>query len=343
MARSFYIKESELDNYQVKVINRKTESSFIVRGCAGSGKSILALWKVKQIQEQELGSYYFIVFTKSLRQYMKDGIDTIGLNNNCVVYFEQWKKMGCPSADYIIVDEAQDFTEENILLFKSKANTALMLYGDSNQQIFSFKKPVPISMEEIIHITKFKDEKLVFNHRLPKKIARVAELIGEDVEDLSFVCTEEGTELPKILSFNNNDEQYDEIVKIIKARQFEDVGILLPNNAAVKEAYNKLKSKLDVECAYWIDFGDNIDNLDFTTNKPKITTYYRSKGLQFEAVFIPRCDVEDEDKRSPLYVALTRSYQSLFILHNNNLSSFFDEVSPDLYETSLISQASRRL
>lgn len=43
--RSFYVKDSELDDYQVKVINKKTDNSYIVKGCAGSGKSILALWR----------------------------------------------------------------------------------------------------------------------------------------------------------------------------------------------------------------------------------------------------------------------------------------------------------
>ncbi|MFM2010190.1 MAG: hypothetical protein RLZZ479_581 [Bacteroidota bacterium] len=42
--RSFYVKDSELDDYQVKVINKKTDNSYIVKGCAGSGKSI-RIWK----------------------------------------------------------------------------------------------------------------------------------------------------------------------------------------------------------------------------------------------------------------------------------------------------------
>ena len=46
--RSFYVKDSELDDYQVKVINKKTDNSYIVKGCAGSGKSILALWKANK-------------------------------------------------------------------------------------------------------------------------------------------------------------------------------------------------------------------------------------------------------------------------------------------------------
>jgi len=83
--RSFYVKDSELDDYQVKVINKKTDNSYIVKGCAGSGKSILALWKAKQIQEEHKGSYLYIVKTKALRQYMNDGIQQVGLAERNVV------------------------------------------------------------------------------------------------------------------------------------------------------------------------------------------------------------------------------------------------------------------
>lgn len=137
--RSFYVKDSELDDYQVKVINKKTDSSYIVKGCAGSGKSILALWKAKQIQDQNKGSYLYIVFTKALMQYMADGIQQVGISQRNVDYHWHWVNIaGCPSADYIIVDEAQDFSREDIELFRSKARKALLLYGDSAQQLYEF-------------------------------------------------------------------------------------------------------------------------------------------------------------------------------------------------------------
>ena len=115
--RSFYVKDSELDDYQVKVINKKTDNSYIVKGCAGSGKSILALWKAKQIQDERKGSYLYVVYTKALRQYMSDGIKQVGLRESNVANFDAcfqwgrddngkfergaWKK---GSYDYIIVD-----------------------------------------------------------------------------------------------------------------------------------------------------------------------------------------------------------------------------------------------
>ncbi|WP_430812845.1 MULTISPECIES: ATP-binding domain-containing protein [unclassified Carboxylicivirga] len=339
MPRSFYIQEAELDDFQTRVINRRTDNSFIVKGCAGSGKSILALWKVKQIQEEGRGSFYFILFTKTLKQYMRDAIVSLNLNNDNVMHYERWKRLGCPSADYLIVDEAQDFAECQVKEFTNSANRALILYGDSAQQIYTFRDPKPITMEDIAYITRLKDEQLVWNYRLPKKVARLAEYLSEVHDDLEGRCKLEGTEKPKILRYNTLHEQFDAIIQIVRNRNYDDVGIFLQNNQEVENAKNYFQEKgFPVEAK----FRNNMD-LDFSNDLPKLTTYHSSKGLQFEAVFMPDCKTEYDDARSSLYVATTRTYQSLFIMHSGNLSSFFDEVPNNLYETSLTSQSSRRL
>lgn len=331
--RSFYVKDSELDDYQVKVINKKTDNSYIVKGCAGSGKSILALWKAKQIQDEHRGSYMYIVFTKALMQYMADGIKEVGISQRNVDYHWHWvNRAGCPSADYIIVDEAQDFSKEDIELFKSKARKALLLYGDSAQQLYTFiQDKKTVSMEDIQYFTKFPVEQLVFNHRLPKKIARVAQYINSENDELEERCTVEGTEKPKILEYPTVEKQYDAIKELIQNKNMEDVGILFRQNDEVEEAYNYFQEHgLNVEAK----FGKHMD-LDFTSDNPKLMTYHSSKGLQFENVFLPDCTVEDDENRNPLYVAVTRTYQSLYILHSGNLSSLFDDVPRDLYDTSL--------
>lgn len=330
--RSFYVKDSELDDYQVKIINKRTDNSFIIKGCAGSGKSILALWKAKQIQNEGRGSYQFIVFTKALMQYMSDGVRQVGINVNNVDYHWNWERNGCPASDYIIVDEAQDFSKEDILKFKSKARKALLLYGDSAQQLYKFLDDKrTVSMEEIAVITGFQTEQLVFNHRLPKKVARLAEYISSTNDDLEGRCKVEGVEKPKILKYDTFESQLDAIAEIISNRNFEDVGIFFRNNNDVERAYNYLKRKgLNVEAK----FHRHID-LNFNSDNPKLLTYHSSKGLQFEAVFLPECTCSDNDDRNPLYVALTRTYQSLYIMHSGNLSDFFDPVPRELYETSL--------
>ena len=346
--RSFYVKDSELDDYQVKVINKKTDNSYIVKGCAGSGKSILALWKAKQIQEQNKGSYLYIVYTKALRQYMSDGIKQVGLRESNVANFDacfswsrndsgdlergMWKK---GSFDYIIVDEAQDFSKEDIELLKSKAIKALLVYGDTAQQLYKFlKDKKTVSMEDIQYFTKYPVEQLVFNHRLPKKIARVAQYLNSESDELEERCTEEGTEKPKILRYSSKAEQFEAIASLIKNKGMEDVGILFYKNKDVDEAYDYLTEHgIQVEAKSY----RHKEELDFTSDNPKLMTYHSSKGLQFENVFIPECTVTGPDDRNPLYVAVTRTYRALYIMHSGNLSSFFDEVPTSLYDTSLTS------
>lgn len=341
--KSFFINEAEADDYQVRIISKRVNQSYIVRGCAGSGKSILALWKVKQIQEESKGSFYFIVYTLTLKQYMKDGITATGLRDDKVMHFEQWLRLPNRNADYIIVDEAQDFTEEQIMMFKNSARVATWLYGDSAQQIYGWRTPPPVKMEDIITLTRFQDEKLVFNHRLPKKIARFAEFIPEDTVELELVCKNEGTEKPKLLSYPTLDAQLDAIIQIIKNRNFEDVGIFLPNNEDVKRISEYLTKKgLNNEVKYSIG-RNTVNTLNFNSDNPKITTYHSAKGLQFEAVFIPACNTSDKDKRNALYVAITRTYQSLYMLYSGNYSTFFDDIPTSLYDTSLTVQTGERL
>lgn len=345
--RNFYIKESELDNYQVKVIQRRTDNSFIVKGCAGSGKSILALWKVKQIHEEKRGTYLFIVKTIALSQYMRDGISQIGIPPQNIVTFNKcfswnkdengkwidqgWKK---GSVDYIVVDEAQDFSEKSIKLLKEKANKALILYGDSAQQLYDFIKDAkPISIEDMAYIMKLPMEQLVFNHRLPKKIARLAEKVNCENDDLETRCIEEGIELPKIYKYSNINEQLDAIIEIIKNRDFLDVGILFRKKTDVAHAYNYLSNKGFVVEAT-IEGGSN-NVLNFNTTNPKLMNYHNSKGLQFEAVFLPECSDSSSDGRNALYVAITRSYQSLYIMHSGNLSLWLKNTDENLYESTI--------
>ncbi|MBR5777322.1 MAG: ATP-binding domain-containing protein [Bacteroidales bacterium] len=339
--RSFFVQESQMDNYQYIIIN-STASSLVVKGCAGSGKSILALWKAKQIQDNNRGSFLFIVKMNSLKQYMHDGISQIGIDetnvetfNKCFYFSKQdgefirgnWKK---GHFDYILVDEAQDLSIEDIQLLRSKANN-VFFYGDSAQQLL----PNGARMETIADRLEIPLRELTFNYRLPKKVARVAAIINSENDELETRCVNEGVEKPFVFKCNSFEDELDTIMTIINNRKFEDVGIFYRNDKDVERAYNYFRNhNFNVEARF---FGGGVDTLNFNSTNPKILNYYNSKGLQFEAVFIPNFSDLDQkfstNARNALYVAITRTYQSLYILHSGNLSSFFDDVPTNLYET----------
>ena len=129
----FFIDYSSLDDFQRQLIDRKNNKSMVVSGSAGSGKSLIALHKAKQIAALD-ESYTIIVYTKSLRKYFEDGLKKLGLRN--VYHYHQWKH-NQRHVKYLIVDECQDFTKEEIEEMKQYGEYCLF-FGDSAQSIMGF-------------------------------------------------------------------------------------------------------------------------------------------------------------------------------------------------------------
>ena len=81
-------------------------------------------------------------------------------------YHYQWKKAGQVSADYIIVDEIQDFTADEIIEFVTAAKKHFFFFGDSAQSIYAPFKNGILSMEQISKLTKLEPMMLYTNYRL---------------------------------------------------------------------------------------------------------------------------------------------------------------------------------
>jgi len=346
--RTFMIKDSLLDPYERKILNKRTDESYVVTGCAGSGKSLIALMKAKDLQDKGK-SYLIIMYNRALNRYMHDAIKELGLSEDNVTTYgkcfdwekndedvwkiKYWKR---EHYDYIIVDEAQDFSGEALDEIK-KHCAKMLIFGDSAQSLyslFSFDKKPTINIKSIACRYSLNTEFLIINHRMPKTIARVVQYLNEDDDVLEERCANEGVSKPIIMRYMNFDAQLDNMAKIIKNKNLEDVGIFTYYKKDVEKIGTYLTSKgLTPE----IYFGDSENmQLDFSTSNPKVMTYKSSKGLQFETVFIIGCDQSiGVDKLKSLYVAMTRSYQDLYVFYSGEMSSLFDAVSPNLYDTQL--------
>ena len=110
--KEFNIVKEKTDPEQLGLIERELENSMIVSGCAGSGKSVIAMYKAQQIIDQG-GDVILIAYTKSLNRYMQQGKD-ISKAEKRFYYHWEWTNAHKPSADYIIVDEIQDFSKDEI-------------------------------------------------------------------------------------------------------------------------------------------------------------------------------------------------------------------------------------
>lgn len=335
-AEKWFINESELDDYQYAIKELDSSRSYVIQGCAGSGKTILALWRAKELQESGKGSFLVIVFTKALRQFIDDGVRAIGIDTKKVLYQWDWEhRKSKPSADYFIVDESQDFTLTEVNYLKTKANVSIMLFGDSAQQLYPEKrvtidgnprKERTTSMPGIAATLNVPIRDLTFNYRLPKRIARYAEYLNSASDKLESRCKKEGAYYPIIKRCNSFEEELNWIIQKIKENNLKDVGILLPHNSNAKTVYDYFdKQGLNPEVKFDFD-GQSVMTLDFNTDNPKILTYHSAKGLQFQSVFLPSCEATDSFYQNPLYVALTRTYERLFISYSNELSPFLSQI-----------------
>lgn len=366
---SFYVKESQLDKQQKEVLQKKLAQNLVVTGGAGSGKSILALLKAKAMLNNN-NSVLYVVKTVALNTYMDAGVsaeaekedkqsadgnatdnriwrrlkNSICSYNHCFHWVKnennEWENRGWRKGnyDYIILDEATDLKIPEIQELINHC-TYFVAFGDDDQQLFSFINN-RTQISGIANMVGIKIiDNLIYNHRLPKKMARIVIYLHPrfnpntpDADNFIRRCVNEGTELPHIFQFSTENEQFDEIIKIVKNKNggLNSVGILFRDNESMKRAYSYF-TEHDLPTSMVIDsqaIGEKFDSA-----APNLMTYHGAKGLQFETVFIPNCSDPGFDK-APLYVALTRTYSSLYIMYTAIKPSFIKQIPSELYESN---------
>jgi len=367
---SFYVKESQLDLQQKGVLQKKLAQHLVVTGGAGSGKSILALLKAKAILSNN-DRVLYVVKTVALNTYMEAGVSaeankekapsSIGnINNriwsklrNSICSFNhcfrwvknengEWDNLGWKKGnyDYIILDEATDLKMPEIQELIAHC-TYFVAFGDDDQQLFSFidTRTKVSQIADKVGIGKNDIDNLIYNHRLPKKMARVVVYFHPriqpntpDADNFIRRCLVEGTELPHFFQYSKETEQFDEIIKIVgnKNGGLKSVGILFRDNESMRRAYryfteNNLPTSMVIDSQR---IGEEFDSA-----APNLMTYHGAKGLQFETVFIPNCSDPGSDK-APLYVALTRTYSSLYIMYTGIKPYFINQIPSELYDTN---------
>ena len=76
--KPIYVPEGKLDKNQRAVYDLKLDASFIVQGCAGSGKTSLAMLRMQQKLAEDIGSdvtkFYYIAFVRELVECIRRDI-----------------------------------------------------------------------------------------------------------------------------------------------------------------------------------------------------------------------------------------------------------------------------
>lgn len=338
--KAFNVDKESMDDEQLDLIGDTIDKSMIVAGCAGSGKSIIAMYKAQQILESN-GDVILIAYTKSLNRYMRQGKDNI--LEGKFFYHWQWINQGMPKADYIIVDEIQDFDKEEIMQFINAAKKHYFFFGDTAQSIYRAFGKQTMTIDQISSLTGITVSRLYNNYRLPKPIAKITQdYLGltEDEDKVrkyseSLYLSKENV-LPAFIECGSKQEQIKRIVSLINDNKYRNVGILVPENDLVLEIMNAFTAA-NFACEFKYNAGyndsENKDTLDFKTERPKLMTYHSAKGLQFETVILPFYQgANNSDEKKALYVAMTRTYRNLYVLYDGRLKEPLRNVPDILFE-----------
>ena len=334
-ANDWDVTEETMDDDQLDLIEYTDDKSMLVAGCAGSGKSVIAMHKAEQLHKKGQ-DVILIAYTRSLSRFMKNGKADSSFR---FFHHHLWKyKLKMPKADYIIVDEIQDFTREEIQEFINATRKHFLFFGDTAQSIYRQYGKQTMTIAQIAAMTGLNTLQLFNNYRLPRPVAKITQdYVGVDVQEYKEkVYQNKETELPHLIHFDNEQKQIEELLRLVKDNVGRNIGILLPNNPEVIRISQEFMDN-DVECEFKYNKGDNdfeyVDNLDFNTVLPKILTYHSAKGLQFDMVILPMYNgANDDESRKALYVAMTRTMHSLFVLYSTqSLLPPLDRVPSHLY------------
>lgn len=340
MDGDFYVDYSKLDALQIKIIGEKFYDHMVVKGKAGTGKSLIALHKLGRVAPDKTA--VLIVFTTSLKQYFKDGFEALGIDERTVFNFDDWIPQ---KVDYVFVDECQDFSTAQIQQFIDNAAEYCYFFGDSEQSIYGWRGDGVQSVEDSAKMLGVEPVELFKNYRLTIQNARLAEYVGQ-VGNLVNHCEKEGPR-PRLFTGATIDQQLDDMIRIIQNNNLTRVGILVPINTKEKASrshdthgYISVEYVRDYLNAHGMpceakmndDNNSSVMELNFKSTQPKVLTWSSAKGLQFNDVFIPFCEnLYEDSRRGTLYVAITRCWSHLYIGYTSGINTKFLPAENSVY------------
>ena len=341
-----------LDDYQIdvlkkcKVLNKNSEW---VQGFAGTGKTVLLVFLVKEILvKHPEKSICVLVYTHALKSLIQSGL-TSSESSVHVVTKDQFLNEKS-YYDLILIDEVQDIPKSELASIKAKASK-IIVAGDLDQSIYPRHCS---SMEEINSVLEPRLHNLVILYRITQRIRDIVKFIlpGSSIETAR---SDRGQDVEVTLAkANSNQEEIEWVWK--KCQDFSETGgpavLLLPSHKSVQR-YITTIAEID-NCNDVIDFtsergdensyslaneqlsnakiplqylGNSFGNLEDSDDRPLtyIMTYHSSKGLDFDTVFLPNLNnsVEfwrdsDDVSRRIFFVGVTRSRKNLFLSYSSS-------------------------
>lgn len=308
----------------------------LIEGCAGSGKTTLAMEKARQLSEQGFDTL-LLCFNAPLAEYLRqgapEGVDVFHFHDLCKhlakcaglgyrashseqdlfdrvlpdMLFEALAELG-PQYDAVVVDEGQDFRDEwweTILeLLRSKESGIWYVFFDNNQNIYRRHA----NLERLIPAPPFTLNENCRNTRAIHEVVRKFHITPH-----LLTSHAPAGRAPDLFYFSSEQEQ-EAILKRVLHRLVNEEGVqtsyitLLTTRSPEKTVCLPGKNMGNFVLKEW---GDNR----WRNNEIRVSSAHRFKGLENRVVILTGLEDNDPSWLDPLlYVACSRARAHLVIV-----------------------------
>lgn len=360
------IPENDLEREQRAFLESITtsRSNHLLNGFPGSGKSICLLYAVLWIKRKYPNAkILFVEFNHTLRKMIKAALAELQYQNTEVVTMYEFINHYCQcSYDYIICDEVQDIPAKVISVMNRTAKIVIV-GGDRNQSIYtedpkwSFPPATPAELIAALSPvqTTLTNIGLTIIHRLGKY---VVEAINRVVPGLNIMAEKISMIMkhikPNVWECLNTEDEVEKILAEARAAVNigESVGILFPSHYNMHIFFN-IMLRQNGTPAFQIESRDYYNankyltqnNIpveivlngqgDINSRKIQFMTYHGSKGVDFDKVYMPFCEMYQHPKAGDVHnptlfmVAMTRSRKDLTLSFSYNMHEFLEKFATD--------------
>jgi superfamily I DNA/RNA helicase len=351
----------QLDDDQKNIIALPLSEDCIVLGPPGSGKTNLLLLRAAFLSRAGYRNIAIVTFNRLLKEFIASGsahypfepsriktmiswgnellhsageqpvrADNFKVARSSVVEALSILKGSNPSGlefDCILVDEAQDYSVEEIDLFRHFSKR-LYAVGDNNQRIYA-------QGGAISHLQSFCNSPapLKFHYRNGQAICKFADAVRASADAAMLdTCNYDESTAPSTvtrLGACTIEQQVQvsvaQLTSQLLAYPGQWIGLLAPKNDNVNDIYNALQSTTLADKIQVQSQAQGYDTLD--PDRPIIlSTIHSSKGLEYRAVHLFALDQISvlSNSRRVAYTAITRAKTSLSVYHNGALPGYIE-------------------
>lgn len=334
----------ELTKKQKEIITTD-EEKVVVIAASGSGKTLVLTERVKFLLKKGIDPAKIVVitFTNAAAEEMKERIGpnslgcfigTIhayanyllickGLDTRQYLDLEQFDELfkmvkDNPSViqevDYLLLDEAQDSTEEQFEFLISMVNPKnFFVVGDHRQSIYSFTGGNPDYIYNLSKAPGVKSYNLNENFRSAPEILSFAK---DFLASLSYKFFDDSVAKSKkygqIFRLEYTPEKIARFILDNENSNWGDWFVLARTNQQVNEIFITLEA-FGIPCETFkkAELTNNELNERLNNNTVKVLTIHTSKGLENKCVVVAGAQYYNEEEKRVNYVAATRARELL--------------------------------